>query len=165
MKLSAFLKLLGFDASAAFLIGVYLSGGHGLIVGIAFISGLAAIGFALAFINQSINEASERRFTSGGLLKSTIYLAIFGILFSVLVINYTHADPTGVFTVTAEGLGFIGLSLVELTIFLGARKTRPELDLALHSNTTRKEITMSSPLRLHFTTHRMLLSPYRHGCS
>ena len=116
-------KLLGFAISAAITFIIVLVGLKPLTVIVGLASGFVAIAFFFAYIDQAMNELHG--FTSRRLLKATVYFAVYGIIITVLVVEFLGLNATeaiGVFTVTAEGLGFIGLSLVEITIFYAQKE-------------------------------------------
>jgi len=67
-------------------------------------------------------------------MRSVTYLRIFicSVLIVCLAVTeslfWVKADPLvwiGALTIVAEGLGFIGISVVEITLFLGKRKKKP----------------------------------------
>ena len=122
-----FYKLLGFSGAAAITIGVVELFGYSPLPAAAGIaSGLVAIGFFFAYIDQTMNEVHG--LTSRRLMKGTVYVVIYVIILTILIINFLHLNATeaiGAFTVAAEGLGFIGLSLVELTILKANRRLMP----------------------------------------
>lgn len=117
-------KLWGFVVFAAITFIIVLVGLTPLTVVVGLASGFAAITFFFAYMDQTMNELHG--FTSRRLLKATFYFAVYGIIVTILVINFFGLNATeaiGVFTITAEGLGFIGLSLVEITLFLEAKRS------------------------------------------
>lgn len=87
--------------------------------------GPAAFAMALGYLNTKIQKIQFKTLTSEYLIKFNIYLALIGVFSTVFVIGFFHLEGTeaaSVATVGAEALGFIGLSLVELTVFLAARR-------------------------------------------
>jgi hypothetical protein len=81
----------------------------------------------IAVVNRRVKDVLSIKATSALFIRLTLILVISALATSFAYIGYFHlgiVEAAAVLTVIAEGLGFIGLCLVELTIFLWVRRLR-----------------------------------------
>jgi hypothetical protein len=89
------------------------------------ISSILFVGFATLTFFTIVQDFDFTKVAPRDMVKYTIYLVTIGILATIGVIRNLDLgvmEGAAVLTVSAEGLGFIGLSLVELTIFLATNR-------------------------------------------
>lgn len=91
---------------------------------------LAVGGFLILFgAMAGYRLLKGQRWTSKGLLIFTMTFCGLFAYFAFYIVeayNLPVIEAAAVLTVAAEGLGFIGLSLVEITIFLGHKRQRTQ---------------------------------------
>lgn len=129
-------------------------------------SGLVASLLVILLVLQyRIKDVLRMEVSSSVLIRLTLIIVIFGLASSAAYIGYFHlgvTDTAAVLTIIAEGLGFTGLSLVELTVFLRTKeekeRVRPKLLFEYDPQGNHDEFSPEIPFYQRNTTTGILIS-------